>query len=67
MVEWILILYPDSAAEIRERGFFYEAIGDPHGAIKDLERYLELSPTAGDEEFVRTTIDRLKTIKPTIH
>jgi regulator of sirC expression with transglutaminase-like and TPR domain len=67
MVEWVLILYPDSVAEVRERGLFYEAIGDPHGAIKDLERYLELSPTAEDEEFVRATIDRLKTIKPTIH
>jgi regulator of sirC expression with transglutaminase-like and TPR domain len=67
VVEWILVLHPDSAAEIKERGFFYEAIGDPHGAIKDLERYLELSPEAEDEDLVRATIERLKAIKPMIH
>jgi regulator of sirC expression with transglutaminase-like and TPR domain len=67
MVEWILILDPDSVSEIRERGFFYEAIGDPHGAIKDFERYLELSPASDDEDSIRDTINRLKQIKPTIH
>jgi regulator of sirC expression with transglutaminase-like and TPR domain len=67
MVEWILMLHPDSAPEIKERGFFYEAMGDSHGAVKDLERYLELSPGVEDEESLRETIERLKAIKLTIH
>ena len=46
MLEWILILFPDSVPEIKERGYFYEAIGDPQGAVKDLQRYLGLSPAA---------------------
>jgi regulator of sirC expression with transglutaminase-like and TPR domain len=67
MIEWILILDRHSAPELRDRGFLYEAIGDAQGAIKDLERYLELAPRAEDEEHVKATIERLKRTKSTVH
>jgi regulator of sirC expression with transglutaminase-like and TPR domain len=67
MIEWILILDRHSVPELRDRGFLYEAIGDAQGAIKDLERYLELAPLAEDEEQVKAAIARLKKTKSTIH
>ncbi|MGB6067179.1 MAG: tetratricopeptide repeat protein [Desulfomonilaceae bacterium] len=67
MIQWILILNPDSAPDLKERGLISEAIGDIPGAIKDLQRYLELSPAAEDEETVRAMIERLKKSKTTIH
>jgi regulator of sirC expression with transglutaminase-like and TPR domain len=67
MIEWILILDRNSVPELRERGLLYEAIGDPQGAIKDLEKYLELAPHAEDEEHVKATIARLKKTKSTVH
>jgi regulator of sirC expression with transglutaminase-like and TPR domain len=67
MTEWILILDPNAVPEIKERGFFYEAIGDVQGAVRDLQRYLELAPAAEDEELVKATIERLRGTKSTIH
>jgi regulator of sirC expression with transglutaminase-like and TPR domain len=67
MIEWILILDPHSVPELRDRGFLYEAIGDAQGAIKDLERYLELVPRADDEEHIRAAIARLRTTRSTVH
>jgi regulator of sirC expression with transglutaminase-like and TPR domain len=66
-IEWILILDPNSAAEVKERGFVRDAMGDVPGALEDLQRYLELAPAAGDEEAVRITIERLKNTKFTVH
>lgn len=66
-IEWILILDPNSAAEVKERGFIRDAMGDVPGALEDLERYLELAPAAADEEAVRVTIERLKNTKFTVH
>jgi regulator of sirC expression with transglutaminase-like and TPR domain len=67
IIEWILILAPDSARELRERGLMYDALGDVHGAINDLKRYLELSPDAEDAENLTEVIERLKTTKFTVH
>ncbi len=67
MIQWILILNPDSAPDLKERGLISEAIGDIPGAIEDLQRYLELTTAAEDEQIVRATIERLKKRKTTIH
>jgi len=67
MTEWILILDPNAVPEIKERGFFYEAIGDVQGAVRDLQRYLELAPAAEDVELVTATIERLRGTRSTIH
>lgn len=67
MTEWILIFDPNAVPEIKERGFFYEAIGDVKGAVRDLQKYLELAPAAEDEELVTATIERLRGTKSTIH
>jgi regulator of sirC expression with transglutaminase-like and TPR domain len=66
-IQWILILDPDSTQEIKERGLVNEAVGDVPGAIKDLERYLEVTPAAEDAQAVKASIERLKKIKTTIH
>lgn len=67
MIEWILILDPISTRELKERGFMYEAIGDVHGAINDLQRYLALSPDAEDSEEIADAVERLKKTKVTVH
>ncbi len=67
MIEWILILDPDSIAELRERGLLREAVGDPSGAVADFTRYLQLAPEVDDSEAVRQRIETLKTEKTVIH
>lgn len=51
--ERILLLYPDVPDEIRDRGLFQLHLGNHLGALRDLERYLELQPTAADCPEVR--------------
>lgn len=66
VIEWILALNPEATIELRERALLYEGLGDADRAVRDLVRYLELSPAAEDEEMIRNTIARhkKKTIRP---
>lgn len=60
MIDWILLLQPDSAMDFRDRGFLYEALDDPHRAAQDLERYLMLEPHAQDRTEIQVKIDQLR-------
>lgn len=67
MIQWILTVAPDSPAELRERGFIYQAMGDSGGAVRDLEKYLRLSPSAEDRESVMAAIETLRHRPTRVH
>jgi regulator of sirC expression with transglutaminase-like and TPR domain len=49
----MIIVAPDSAAELRDRGFVYQRLECWRPALKDLAEYLERAPDAGDVDEVR--------------
>jgi len=67
MIEWIVALDPNAPTELRERGLIYETIGDFARAVRDLGKYLELSPMAEDEEMIRAKIEMLRDKTSLIH
>lgn len=52
-VERLLIVQPDDAREIRDRGLLLAHMGRPTAAIADLEHYLARVPQAADADSVR--------------
>jgi len=60
VLHWILALNPGAAAELRERGLLYEAMGNTHQALLDLERYLALAPEAEDRERIEHKTNTLR-------
>jgi len=59
-IEQILLIDPDSAQHIRDRGLLLNRVGDRSGAIAELERYLSLNPDAPDAESVRGEIKSIR-------
>ncbi len=57
VLDRIVALFPDSAREIRDRGLLSMKLGAPEAARSDLNRYLRLSPNAGDVAEVRRVLD----------
>ncbi|MCC7548859.1 MAG: tetratricopeptide repeat protein [Burkholderiales bacterium] len=53
LMHWLLMLTPDDAGEVRDRGMAYGKLECFRAAVTDLEKYLALSPGAGDLEEVR--------------
>jgi regulator of sirC expression with transglutaminase-like and TPR domain len=53
VVERILVLRPDDAEELRDRGMIYGSLECFRAASADLERYLRLAPGASDAGKVR--------------
>jgi regulator of sirC expression with transglutaminase-like and TPR domain len=47
-VDRILLLEPDAASEVRDRGLMRARLGAVSGALEDLERYARLAPRAPD-------------------
>ena len=58
-VERLLILRPDDAEEVRDRGMLLARVGRNDEAIADLERYLQTSPDAADAARVRLLLTEL--------
>ena len=52
-VERLLVVQPDDAREIRDRGLLLAHMGRPTAAIADLEHYLARVPQAPDADSVR--------------
>ena len=59
-VEHLVILNPDDADQIRDRGLLRLRLEDNAGALTDFERYLELAPDAGSAATVREQIERIR-------
>ncbi len=53
VVERLLLVSPDDAREVRDRGILMAHLGRNEPAVADLEAYLALAPTAPDAESVR--------------
>ena len=60
VVERLLILHPQNACEIRDRGLLSCQLRRYADAIVDLERYLRLAPEANDAETIR---EHLRTLR----
>jgi len=52
----MIIVAPDSAAELRDRGFVYQRLECWRPALKDLADYLEREPEAADVDEVRAKV-----------
>jgi regulator of sirC expression with transglutaminase-like and TPR domain len=61
-VERILLMNPNSAPHIRDRGLLLASVGEPANAIYELKRYLELASEAPDAESIR---EQIKSIRQT--
>jgi regulator of sirC expression with transglutaminase-like and TPR domain len=58
-VEYILLLLPDAAMELRDRGLLYYQLGYKSNASQDLEIYLAMLPNAEDADAIRRLLDQL--------
>jgi regulator of sirC expression with transglutaminase-like and TPR domain len=52
----MLVVTPDAAAELRDRGFTYQRLECWRPALKDLTDYLDREPEAADLDVVRTAL-----------
>ena len=60
IVERLLILHPQNACEIRDRGLLSCQLRRYADAMADLERYLRLAPEANDAETIRQHLRSLR-------
>ncbi|MFZ1986691.1 MAG: transglutaminase-like domain-containing protein [Desulfatitalea sp.] len=67
MIQWILAVDPDAADELKERGQLYEAMGNSAFAVRDLERYLAVTPASEGKEMVELKINMLRHTKQWLH
>jgi len=58
-IDRILLVAPDLALEVRDRGAVHQRLGHLQAALQDFRRYLQLVPDAEDAEAVRTVISRM--------
>src|SRR5262245_45401379 len=60
VIECLLLINPESAEHIRNRGLLLGRIGDRKNAIAELERYLEYVPNAPDADTIREQIRSIR-------
>ncbi len=53
VVERLVMLEPDEATELRDRGLLRGRVGQLHSALEDLDRYAHLRPEAAELETLR--------------
>ena len=59
-IDWICVVNPQDAGEVRDRGMTYLKLECFRAALADLERYLELAPSADDLEDIRGQVIELR-------
>jgi regulator of sirC expression with transglutaminase-like and TPR domain len=59
-IERILLITPDSAPHIRDRGLLLAAVGNTADAIAAIERYLTLAPDAVDAENMKEQLKEIR-------
>ncbi|VXD22234.1 conserved hypothetical protein [Planktothrix serta PCC 8927] len=59
VIERILLLFPDSVNEKRDRGILYYHLERWREARQDLENYLEIQSTAQDAAIIRQILDQM--------
>jgi len=60
IIDRLLLINPESASHIRDRGLLLAKIGDRKNAIAELERYLEHMPEAPDADTIREQIRSIR-------
>ncbi len=60
VIEWLMVLCPDSAGEIRDRGLLFQQMECFRAALADLERYLKLQPGADDADDIHAKVVELR-------
>ena len=58
IISGILMLYPDSPKELRDRGLIYYQLDRPQQACQDLECYLAILPNAEDATMIRKLLNK---------
>jgi regulator of sirC expression with transglutaminase-like and TPR domain len=59
-VDRLLLLSPESTRGLRDRAQLYEQLGGPAAAAADLEKVLQMEPSAPDAPALRTRVRRLR-------
>jgi regulator of sirC expression with transglutaminase-like and TPR domain len=60
VVDRLLVLHPGCAAEVRDRGLLLSQLKAYAAAMRDLERYLRMSPGAEDSDVIRGHLRSLR-------
>jgi len=55
VVDLILVIYPRSPEDVKQRALLRYSLGQNKGAAEDLEQYLKMSPDASDADEIRQT------------
>jgi regulator of sirC expression with transglutaminase-like and TPR domain len=58
-IEWIVLVDPTLAMEIRDRGAVHQRLGHLQAAAQDFRQYLQMAPQAEDAEAIRALIVRM--------
>lgn len=58
-IDRLLLVAPDEAVEVRDRGAVHQQLGHIQAALQDFKRYLQIAPKAEDAEAVRVMIARV--------
>ena len=58
VIDRILLIAPDLAVDVRDRGAIHHRLGHLHGAVQDFKKYLELEPKSEDAAGIRALIQR---------
>lgn len=66
-VDRMLLVAPDQAQELRDRGFIYQELECTHAALADLRRYLTLEPEASDAEAIHARVVELQQQAAMLH
>jgi regulator of sirC expression with transglutaminase-like and TPR domain len=59
-IERILLIIPDSAPHIRDRGLLLAIVGNTAEAIEALEQYLSIAPDAPDAETIKAQLKEIR-------
>jgi len=59
VLDRILLVAPDLAMEIRDRGAVHQRLGHLQAAVQDFRRYVQMAPNAEDSETIRTLSARM--------
>jgi regulator of sirC expression with transglutaminase-like and TPR domain len=55
LVDLLLVIYPRSPEDVKQRALLRYSLGQSSGAAEDLEQYLKMSPDASDADEIRQT------------
>ena len=67
VVDRMLLIVPDQANELRDRGLIYRQLECAQAALADLRRYLEIEPDAADGEEIHVHIVELQQQVGSLH